>query len=421
MNICNYTALNNTISDGAKSILKAKIIINIRRGVQGKYVILDLRKLGYALKSAEECTILKAYIEDIKKDVTDGNSSNAHKTALINALNKFSNDLASFMDVPVNSAETVTEVPDVAELKVPQISTPEFNDMYIGLRNLQKDVEEGFINEILVRSIVDFNSGIRITKLEDIQMEIADYKNLLFHRIASFLNIEVKDLYNLITREFNVQDYAKVMSIAGERFNNLVVLQGSLARAFSSANSSNELLNAYNSYALLANFDEVLLDQQGDRFAVDEKYLNKEGRIDKYQLKQKSNVQEGWSENEDIDSTSGQGAVTRALLATIPLLDKDGNNVLHNYVNPGALLSVLDNIKSPKFVAELNDERYKWLVYTLKENPISNLKEMLEILLANKAGLSRNAVNIINSFYDRFFNPTGSEVTPYSLERIMDN
>ena len=46
---------------------------------------------------------------------------------------------------------------------------------------------------------------------------------------------------------------------------------------------------------------------------------------------------------------------------------------------------------------------------------------MLEILLANKAGLSRNAVNIINSFYDRFFNPTGSEVTPYSLERIMDN
>src|SRR5574344_34888 len=194
MNICNYTALNDTISDGAKSILKAKIIINIRRGVQGKYIIIDLRKLGYALKSADECTILKAYIEDIKKDVTAGNSSSAHKTALINTLNKFSNDLASFMDVPVNSAETVTEVPDVAELKVPQISTPDFNDMYIGLRNLQKDVEEGFINEMLVRSIVDFNSGIRITKLEDIQMEIADYKNLLFHRIASFLNIEVKDL-----------------------------------------------------------------------------------------------------------------------------------------------------------------------------------------------------------------------------------
>ena len=268
MELCNYTALNSTTLKKVETQIKMSISI----GTPGENIIKNLRRFGFALKSQGESDILKVYIENIENAIKAGAGSDDFKENFINKLTAFSNGLGSYMGLPAITAQEVEEVEDVATTV--QVDAPGFNDMYIGLRNLQKDVEDGFVNEMLVRSLVDFNNGTRITKLEDIQKEIADYKNLLFSRIASYLDIEADDLYNIFTEEFNVQDYTKVMSIAKERFENLSTIQGSLAKAFSEQKNSNALLDAYNSYALLSNFDEVLLDQQGNRFTVDEKYKN---------------------------------------------------------------------------------------------------------------------------------------------------
>lgn len=420
MDICNYKALLSDISEKDIIGIKALIKSDIRSGWSNEVILRSLHKLGWVLNTKEECDVLKSIITNINKEVKENNWNTNIKNNFFKRLQSFNNELESLMNIPSTSTSDVEEIHELSQTKQVQTPIPNFSDMYIGLRNLQKNVEDGFVREILVRSLVNFNTGVRITKLSEIQNEIADYKNLLFSRIASFLNTEVDDMYDLSTGNLNTEDYSKVMEMARNRFSDMETLQESLAEEFNNQENI-ELLNAYNSYALLANFDEVLLNQQGDRFTIDDKLIGKEGRIDKYQLKQKSNVQKGWSDSEDVDSTSGQGSTTRALLATIPLLDSNGKNILHNYVDPGSLLSVFDNIKSPRFVSELANNEYKYLVYTLNENPITNLKKMLEILMNNKYKLSSTALNIINSFYDRFFSPTSSESTKYSLERIMNN
>jgi hypothetical protein len=395
----------------------------------------------FTLNTTAEYTLLRDKIEefikangrlsaDQKQDILDSFAS-----YLAPMFNLSPTEVINISESPGQIVETkeLTEQPENSELKV---STVDLDDFYGEAFSVKAYMIDQFQRDLLSHSLINFTTGKRIKNTSDLNLEISLMKQDLFSSLVDYLNTSgnvthLNVMYN--NGVFDGKNYNNVMNKAFETFSKLDRSQ--LASAFNNIHkvdingirSNKQLVDAFNAYATLINFDSILKKSFGKLLSITPQYIGIEtdASSNKYKLSVVGNLVNTWRTNENVDAMKELGHVSRLLIEQTPLIDRYSKVPLEGkYLNMGLFLGVTNKLRDESIISRINpnSETYRNFI-RFHDAPSYYLnKILLDALngrLRDVIDFTRTDLNVIASIYERFYRPKSQSTENYSLYDIM--
>lgn len=324
--------------------------------------------------------------------------------ALINSADEFDVDLTELFDVHelvkaawvtskkegvyrnlVNPDQTVFIEEDLPFLKNGLFTIYKDNaDQAFFLKNSKASLINAVFINPRTRELVDTTRSLNAS--------IRDLQNKLARELASYLNIEEKDIYT--NRTFNDSVYKNLIAVAQARFSSLQDQSG-----LYEGNDRSEKVN-FDKYILLTNFDDFVTQYFNDLLQVDPLYKgtnNVPRTIEKYSLSLGKHIKQNFTDNLNDAATHTNGAV-QLFINSIPKLDKNLNIIPNNFVSFREFQSLLRIIRESNIPEkfQIREDPYnalKTIMTKINDNPTQYFKASDLPLLPTFRAVYQNIFN----------------------------
>lgn len=371
----------------------------------------------YELNSFEEFSVLNDSIIEVITNTgkLDPNSKEQIKSNISGILSKRMGLNVINNEIPEPTVEPSTHEED-SNIK---LTTVDLDDFYGSAFVVKEAMLNDFQHNLLTHSLINFEERRIISNNCDLNYEIQNMKSQYFNTLLKFLNVsDTRALF--INNKIDTVYFARIMELAKQEFSKLD--RDDLIYAFNNIHRVNregvkyneQLINAFNAYAVLSNFDKLVNKTLGKIISI-----SKNGNDSVYSLTIKNALSKSWTTTEETDAMKELGQFSRLLIETCPLIDKA--HVKLGYVNMSAFLGVSAKLRNESLLSKLrkSPELYK-LFINFHTAPSYYLPKIIEAVLKGKLNdyitFSRTDLNVLNSIYERFYNPSGNSLYNVMLE-----
>lgn len=300
-------------------------------------------------------------------------------------------------------------------------------------------------NNIGVKSILYDESGI-INSVSDLNNSIKQQQELLLQKVIDYLKTRISPenqaKYPEIFqngRMYNGENYTGIVEKIADLYSSILGKQNFDTRTLNKyyKDKNYNILDAYNSWIILNNFDIILQKQFGKAISINPDMAKFTGK-NKYSIAGGSNVYTTWRTNEEIDLAKEINNITQSIITSIPLVRKSGTSSSDEYIKFNEFLYIIGKIKdlvysakndwditfniqdetfSEEFKQKYNGKSFLNLVNSIRSNPQTILPDLFKLLnndniinqlIQNKVIDENTFLNIdldiINSLYQGLFN-----------------
>lgn len=312
-------------------------------------------------------------------------------------------------------------------------------------------------NKVGVRSILYNENGV-INSLSELNESIRSRQQELLENIVNYLRTRISTENQLKHPEifnnpklYNGENYTGIVEQIQELYGNVLGKENFDPRILNKYYNDGDynILDAYNSWIILNNFDTILQQIFGKAISINPDMAKFTGK-NKYRIAGGSNVYSTWRTSEEIDMAKEINNITQAIVTTIPFIPKGSTTPSQNNLKFNEFLYIVSKIKGLSQLAE-NDwniqfgntgefseefqDKYKGksfldLINSIRTNPQEILPDIFQLLnnsniisaLVGAGVIESNTflnvdLNLINSIYEGLFN----KQNPNSLLSIQNN
>lgn len=319
-------------------------------------------------------------------------------SSLTSSDNIFQNESASEEDINLAKEEYAKQLMSSSKPVTFLESIKTSKDLITKFQN-NNSLYNRFVNEfkrsIFKNSFLNFDKKEIVRNIEDLNNNISNYKQELINNITKFLGIKDIELY-LDNGEFNIEGYNNVINSLIEYYKNndpsdkLNSINNLIYTKLSKINQN--FLNAYNSYIILENFDNLInLLTNGlitvDPYRLGIKNINK--NILKYVPKFKNALTQHFTLKESFNIIDETTQITKSIIENIPLLDTQGKWDGVSYLTVNEFNNAISRLEDPEIKAS---NKYPSLKLA-KTNPTVAYIEFFEGLFATDGILNKTKLN----------------------------
>lgn len=273
---------------------------------------------------------------------------------------------------------------------------------------------DDFTAAIITASFFDPVNGVVVKDKVDLNKNINSYKNQLGEKLRQqFPNLEPIFEDDV----FNYHNYRLLMLSAYNKFKDYT--KESLDTIYV---HNPLLLDAFNAYAQLLFFDELLgqatsfsnpsKHARGEHITIDKRYAGQHTNVEllKYDINKDSNIRKNWTTEDGSDASKDIGSVTKMFIEATPLKTVDGKPIKGKFLQLSDIFTVFGKIK--------NRNRGNFTA-KYQANPINAIKNTLANLIESsefRSYYNHNERQVITTFYNAFFRNDPKNTEPgYSL------
>lgn len=343
---------------------------------------------------------------------------------LENAVTSIINWKGDTVPAPTQQMNTVDPEDDDRDTvnAITRVTEQQLDEIYQSAQEAKLLMQQGFKKRLTDAILINYKEGIVVSTAEDVNQNIAQYKEELVKTILDYANnyadrnVNIK-LYNE-DGTLNLDNLAAIESLAEALFKDVTDAQ--LNDAYTARQKlpkQKSFLDAFNAWIIFHNFDMLIKQALGKSVNVHSSYLNTEtnNSIIKYQLVNNSDLVQTWRNSEDVDALSELGDITTLLIESTPLYSYNDNDpVLH----PGQYLKVKDFVFA--FSEIMKNSTLKGIASNIRYNPIVFIPTLIQAALNMKQlGSSTKMIhNVLYSVQQHLFRTNHTD-GPYSLAEIM--
>lgn len=305
-----------------------------------------------------------------------------------------------------------------------RIKENQLDDIYQQAAEAKTLMQQSFKRNIVSSLLVNFKTGQIPTTAEQVNNNIASYKEELVKNIIDYANTYTErnitaQMYNE-DGTLNISGYRTIEELAKHLFENTTDIE--LIDAFKMRNDSPKsraFLDAFNSWIILNNFDMLIKAELKDSVNIKKSLLDAQVDKDvvKYQLIDESELVKTWRNSEDVNALKELGNITTLLISSTPMYDYNkGNPYLQpgKYVDPNTFFfAFADILRIPAIKRISENKRY---------NSLEIIPQIIDAVLATPSlGPNTNLIHsIMYSVQQHFFRTVGKSTDQdYSLAEII--
>ena len=307
-------------------------------------------------------------------------------------------------DTTEGDVEHVNEISYTSKLEIENL-----NDLYKDAVLVNMAMQDRFKKSLISNMFINLDSGSLVNNSEQLNINIKTYINKLISSIVNYSELidkplVRKSLYFTTIGKNDIDYLNEVLGKAPELFG--TVTSQRLSSSYINQNDimSKSFIDAYNAYAILNNFDNMIESTLGNIVSINMGLFNNfDYIINKYNIKVNNNLTSTWRTTEDVDAVKEVGSLSKMLIEITPYKSFEGEISPNRYLKPEEFVQAFAKLKTENISNLFPNNEPK----LIKLDPNKYIRESLEYILENGYELSevfsKSDLDIYRSAYDMFF------------------